>query len=355
MGSRARTRAGPGQLELFPLPGGGAARAEEPPAALPGDAGLEPPQELREAFQRAAASLPAHVRLGTSSWTFPGWGGIVYPRGITERSLLGGGLRLYVANPLFGTVGVDRSYYRPLDRRTLRELVAQLPPGYPCVWKAWSEITAAVDPRTRAPNPRFLDARLCREVVLEPLLEEAGAHLGAVVFELAPLRRRELPGRAEFAARLDTFLGALPRGLPYAVELRNRELLGPEYAEVLARRGASHVFSFWERMPGVAEQLAVPGLLGASRAVCRLLLPPGVRYAEQRQRFAPFDRIVEPQPAMRDDVVRLAAACARDARTLLVLVNNKAEGSAPLTALALAERLSELGSAEVEPARAEGP
>jgi hypothetical protein len=60
-----------------------------------------------------------------------------------------------------------------------------------------------------------------------------------------------------------------------------------------------------------------------------------------REEFAPFDRIVSPQPEMRADVVRLARACERAGRTLFVLVNNKAEGSSPLTILALARALAD--------------
>ncbi|MCC6213610.1 MAG: DUF72 domain-containing protein [Polyangiaceae bacterium] len=330
MARRARPRAATGQLELFaPAP-----RAPDAPEW----------ERARQRLGELARRVPGHVRLGTSSWTFPGWGGTVYPAGVSERELVREGLRHYVEHPLFRTVGVDRSYYRPLDRGTLAALGAQLPPRFPCVWKAWSEITAAVDARTRAPNPRFLDARLCREAVIEPMRAEVPSHVGAIVLELAPLRRRELPAPAAFAERLDSFLAEVAGELPLAVELRNRELLTPAYLEVLARHRVAHVVSSWERMPPLGEQLEVPGILTAPHVVARLLLPPGVRYAEQRERFAPFDRIVEPQPALRDAIVRLAAACARDRRTLFVLVNNKVDGSAPLTVLALAERLAEVGS-----------
>jgi uncharacterized protein YecE (DUF72 family) len=80
-------------------------------------------------------------------------------------------------------------------------------------------------------------------------------------------------------------------------------------------------------------------LLDSRLVVARLLLPPGKRYADLKEAYAPFDRLVAPQPQMRRDIVALVrAALDRDAECY-VLVNNKAEGSSPLTVQALAKLL----------------
>jgi uncharacterized protein YecE (DUF72 family) len=73
--------------------------------------------------------------------------------------------------------------------------------------------------------------------------------------------------------------------------------------------------------------------------VIRLLLRPGTRYETRRDEFRPFNRIVEPDDALRRDVTRLIRDAAGREQPVYVLVNNKAEGSAPLTIRALAERL----------------
>ena len=132
------------QLDLF-----GGFSAERP---------REPPDVDR--VRALAEQMPAHVRLGTSSWTFPGWAGLVYPGGTTERELMTRGLELYARYPLFKTVGIDRSYYRPLGADELDRYREQLPPDFRCVVKVWSEITSIVDPETRQKNPHFLDAEL---------------------------------------------------------------------------------------------------------------------------------------------------------------------------------------------------
>jgi uncharacterized protein YecE (DUF72 family) len=316
-------KAPPRQLDLF------APASAAEPLALDFGAELE-----------LARALPAHVRFGTSSWTFPGWAGLVYPPGTSERELLARGLELYARYPLFSTVGIDRSYYAPLDRETLARYGTELPAGFPCVIKVFSEITSAVHPKTREPNPRFLDAEAFERDVLAPIADSFSDHVGALVFELMPLARRELPKARAFEQRLGAFLARLPTGFPYAVELRNRELLTHGYLDVLRQNGVAHVLSFWEKMPDIGEQLAIPGVLTAPFVVSRLLIPPGQRYEARKRELAPFDRIVDVQEKMRDDVAKLAAACEALGKVLLVIVNNKAEGSSPLTVRALAERLA---------------
>jgi len=325
-----------GQLELFPSAERATSEDDTP--------GLAEARSL-------AAGLPEHVRLGTSSWTFPGWAGIVYPAKTRERELMQRGLELYTRYPLFRTVGIDRAYYRPLTPLELQQYRAQLPADFRCVVKVWNEITNAVHPQTREPNPHFLDAELFKSEVLGPLEEHFADRLGPLLFELMPLRPNELPDALEFAERISGFFGKLPKGPAYAVELRNRELFSAAYLDALRAHQAAHVLNFWERMPTLGEQLAVPGVLTAPFAVARLLIPPGRRYSERRAELEPFDRIVQPELGMRDDVVRLSEACAALGKVLFVVVNNKAEGSSPLTVRALAERLA---SPKLKPAEPRG-
>jgi uncharacterized protein YecE (DUF72 family) len=295
-----------------------------------------------EADARLAARLPPWILPGPSSWTFPGWAGIVYPPGTGKDDLLDHGLALAARHPLFRTVGIDRSYYAPLEEAELRRYAAQLPPGFRCVIKAWSAITTLADPRTLAPNPRFLDVDALEKAVLLPLARAFHDHAGPVVLQLAPIPPPLLPRPEAFAGALDRFLGALPTAFSYAVELRNRELYTPAYLEVLAGHRVAHVISLWERMPTVGQQLAMPGVLAAPFAVCRLSLPPGQAYEARRAEFAPFDRIVAEEPGARADVAALALACAaRGKKPLYLTVNNKVEGSSPLTVRALVTRMIE--------------
>src|SRR5690606_40739863 len=88
--------------------------------------------------------LPAHLRLGTSSWNYPGWAGMVWDGKYPEVSLSRHGLTAYSRHPLFRTVSIDRSFYRPLNLAQYAEYAAQVPPDFRFVVKAPSLITDAL-------------------------------------------------------------------------------------------------------------------------------------------------------------------------------------------------------------------
>jgi uncharacterized protein YecE (DUF72 family) len=302
---------------------------------------LFPPPPLdTSADASLARTRPSHVFLGTSSWTFPGWKGLVYPGEPTMDELVAHGLETYARHPLFNTVGIDRSYYAPLSSQDLSTYTRQLPPGFQCVMKVWSRVCSYVDPRTRALNADFLDPKRFVSDVLTPALASFKPHLGPLLFQMLPLARGELLAPPLFVAKLDRFFSELPRGPQYAVELRNPEWMTPGYFATLTRHGVAHVFNHWERMPTLGEQLARDGAFTAAFTVCRLLLPQGVGYDEAREAFAPFDRLQAPDAAMREDVARLVELAGKTQRQTWIIVNNKAEGSSPLTVRALLERFA---------------
>jgi uncharacterized protein YecE (DUF72 family) len=305
---------------------------------------LFPPPPLDTSADAALAKRrPEGLFLGTSSWTFRGWSGLVYRGTPTQEQLVEQGLEEYARHPLFNTVGVDRSFYAPLSAEEWKHDARQLPPGFRCLVKVWNAVTSLVDPRTRAPNPQFLDASFFNDAVLAPIDAAFRDHVGPLLFQFTPLGRAELPKPNDFAFKLDRFFARLPKAFTYAVELRNPELLTPSYFAALARNGEAHVFNHWERMPALRDQLANPASLTAPHVVCRLLLPQGTGYEEAREAFAPFDRLQAVDETMRTDVVALWKAARAAKRSLSIIVNNKAEGSSPLTVRALLERIVNAG------------
>jgi uncharacterized protein YecE (DUF72 family) len=295
-----------------------------------------------ERLRRVAAALPPGVRLGTSSWSFPGWRGLVYSEATPASRLARDGLREYSRHPLFGTVGVDRSYYAPVPDDDFRRYAEQLPDAFPCCCKAPAQVTSAVLPEhgSREPNPEFLSAARLVEDLLDPVSRAFRGHAGPFILQFPPMLRRSGLDPVAFLDGLDRFLDELPREFQYGVEVRDRKLLGGEYARVLARNGAAHVYNAWTAMPLPGDQAALVPVETMPFVMVRLLLPPGATYEDQREAFAPFDRLVAPDEAMRGQVVDLVGRAVARAIPAYVLVNNKAEGSSPLTIEALAERLA---------------
>jgi uncharacterized protein YecE (DUF72 family) len=333
----------PRQLPLFgdadePAPvAGGVRRAAPPVAPVPTD----------DEALRLAGDLPGPVHLGTSSWSFPGWTGLVYAaregRPESEQRLARTGLAAYAACALFRTVSLDRTFYAPLSREEFAGYAAQVPTSFRFVVKAPAAFTDPVI-RTgagRSPagdNPSFLDAAAATAAFVQPAVAGLGAKAGPLVFQFPPLGRL-VRDPARLAARIAAFVAVLPRGPLYAVELRDPECVTPTTARVLADAGAVPCLAVHARMPAVAEQVQLLGGLPAGPLVVRWNLHAGLAYEEAKGHYFPFDRLVDEDLPARGALAGLAAAVAARGDLVFITINNKAEGSAPLSVRALARMI----------------
>ena len=289
-----------------------------------------------------AQGIPATIRFGTSTWTYDGWSGDVYHRHYRGPQPA---LRLeeYARYPLFRTVGIDSAFYDPPSEEELASYARALPSAFPCVSKVWERITAkrlgqdAPQPGLAGMrNPDFLNATLFKDSVLGPYSRVFRDHAGCFVFEFQAMRGKDLPDPLQWADQLDDFLKELPRDFRYAVELRNPELLTGVHGEVLKRHGVAHVFNSWTEMPAIGEQVELAWTFSANFTVARALLKPGRRYSDAVKQFQPYDRVQEPLPSLRQDLVRLISEANQRRVEAFILANNRAEGNAPGTIKAVA-------------------
>jgi len=292
----------------------------------------------------------ALIKFGTSTWAYEGWRGLVYKKaylpGRFKQDCLEEYARYeYRGQPLFQTVGLDQSFYAPPTAQLLAHYARQLPPGFEVCSKVWEEITIPRFPshprygaRAGQPNPHFLDVKLFTDAVLAPYAEAFQGHIGPFIFEF----QRTGISSDEFLARLDLFLGQLPSEYAYAIEVRNPLVLGPRYHAILRAHRVAHVYNHWTSMPPLLEQhRRLRGTFTAPFVLIRLLTPLGIPYQEAVKAAAPYTRLVHPLPQMREETVRLIEQADSEQRRAYVLVNNRAEGCAPLTIQALVHRLQE--------------
>lgn len=311
-----------------------------------------------------AASLHPLIHLGTSSWTFPGWTGLVYSAEHKQDRLARHGLAAYAHHPLMRTVGLDRAFYTPPRQEEFRELASLTPPTFRFVVKAHQAVTrpdaderggtfgdTAAHRSSGIDNPRFLDAEYARDIIIAPADRGLGARLGVILFQFPPLdlsRTSRIGPAARFIARLAEFLGALPPGPRYAVEVRNRELLGTDhagaYARCLREAGALHGYVHHPTMPTLDRQARIMTDAGwapaAGRAVCvRWLLRHDQTYEGARTRYQPFREIIDEDPHALTEVARLLEIAVDRGLPAFVVINNKAEGSAPRSVERLAQAI----------------
>jgi uncharacterized protein YecE (DUF72 family) len=302
----------------------------------PPDAQVVRPAVPSPELLRVAKRLPKNLHLGTSSLSFPGWAGIVYAEQYRVAVLARHGLRAYAQHPLLNALNVDSTFYRPPSVEQLTQQAAEVPENFRFVLKAYTGLTTAPDtPRAqqRGIDPVFLDPQFAEQTVVVPLVKALGSKLGAVLFQFSPLGYRYTRHPETFVARLGEFLTALPRGPVYAVELRDPEILGAQYEDALAAAGAVHCSTVHSRMPAVDSQVLNGG---AGPVIIRWMLQPGDDYESAGARFAPFNRIVEPDKLSRSRIANLVNRGLSAGRDVYVMAANNAEGCAPLTLQELA-------------------
>lgn len=241
---------------------------------------------------------------------------------------------------------MDAAYYTFPTRQYLEGMAGQVPEDFQFGLKVTDAITLKQFPnldrfgaRAGKPNGNFLNAGLFAEAFLRPC-ESIRAKVGLLMFEFSRFWPADYQHGRDFLGDLDQFLGRLPTGWPYGVEIRNRTWLKPEYFACLARHQVTHVFNSWEAMPSVSDQLALPGSFTNPQLVAaRFLLKPGCKYEQAVKTFEPYDSLKEEYPEARVAGRKLVAEgrAAGAGRKTFIFVNNRLEGNALGTIAAMVQ------------------
>ncbi|MGD8628097.1 MAG: DUF72 domain-containing protein [bacterium] len=275
----------------------------------------------------------AELRIGTCSWKYDSWKGLIYP----EKPRINH-LKEYAAH--YDTVEIDQwfwSLHGP-DKVSLprpdvvRAYVDSVPENFKFSVKVPNSITlthfyrkSRTEPLT--PNPHFLSPTLMREFVES--LAPMGDRLGPLMLQFEYLNRQKIASQDEFLDKLGNFMSACPDGFTYCVETRNPTYLNTAYFDFLARKGMGHVFLQGYYMPSIFETYREMGKMVKDLTVIRLHGPD--RRGIEAKSGSIWNKIIEPKDA---ELARLKAMLqdllARGVSAYLN-VNNHYEGSAPLT------------------------
>jgi uncharacterized protein YecE (DUF72 family) len=310
--------------------------------------------------EKLAALSAEGIYVGTSSWKYEGWLGMIYapenylryfkasPPKIQKRRFEETCLAEYAKT--FKTVCLDAAFYQFPSAKMLDGLFSQLPPDFRLSFKATEEITVLRFPnlprygaRAGKANPHFLDADLFTASFLGPLAPHCD-RVGTIIFEFSHFTTGDWERGREFVAALDEFLSRLPKGWNYSVEVRNESLLHPRYFEVLRTHNVAHTYSSWSRMPPVLEQMRMVDSETADFGTARFLLKPGRSYEQAVTLFKPYTEVKEVYTEGRAALLKLLQP-EKPGRTVTryIYVNNRFEGCSLKTILAV---LKEIYSAQ---------
>jgi hypothetical protein len=126
-------------------------------------------------------------------------------------------------------------------------------------------------------------------------------------------------------------------------------MLTPRLTAHLAQHQVRYCVGLHDRMPPAAGQMQASLATGDGDFVCRWNLHQGLRYNQAKAQWAPFDRLQAPDVETRAALARAVVAALADGHRAFVIINNKAEGSAPLSVIELAKAILREAGAAVEP------
>jgi len=329
-----------------------ASRADSAPSGNPDTAKvlLAP---AAEAWRELAQRLPAQLRFGGSTWSYPGWHGLVWDGSYDPGTLSKFGLEAYHRHPLLRTVCVDRTFWRPLTVSQYAAYARQVDEAFRFVVKCPATVTDAQlrgeEGKARELNPHFLDPRLAIEHFVQPTLAGLGTKLGVLVFQLSPLPWGMIHRPASLWNRLDQMLAAVRDALAahpsviVAVEVRDPELLGQALVDTLRAHGATFCLGLHGKMPPIEEQLPVLRALWPGPLVCRWNLNRifgAYGYADAQKKHDPFNAIVSEDLHTRTVLARTIRGITGAGQPAYVTISNDAEGCAPLSIQMLAQAVA---------------
>lgn len=283
-----------------------------------------------------------NFHIGTCSWKYDSWRGIVYPQTKPLNYLL-------EYSRSYNTVEIDQWFWSLFsgDKAVMprpsvvREYAASVPDNFIFGIKVPNSITLThhykkgkTDPLL--PNPHYLSIDLMLRFLesLEPL----SGNIGPLMFQFEYLNKQKMPGGLQqFIEQFGQFAEQLPTGQNYFLESRNPNYLTSKYFDFLNSQRLNHVFLHGYYMTPVFEIYQKHREHIQNAVVIRLHGPD--RKGIEEESAGDWSRIVSP----RDDDIQSLAAMLSDLKSrnveTFVFVNNHFEGSAPRTIVRIEESL----------------
>lgn len=288
--------------------------------------------------------MEPHLNIGTCSWKYDSWRGLIYPeQGPVDY------LREY--SYYYNTVEIDQWFWSLFEGdkvvlpkpETVREYADSVPEDFIFSIKAPNSITLThhynKDKKAALqPNPYFLSSDLLHRFLdsLEPL----SGHIGPLIFQFEYLNKKKMAAKEAFFEQFHVFAEKLPKGFSYCLEIRNPNYLGPEYFSFLSASNLHHVFLHGYYMPSIFAVYAEYKEQLRDLAVIRLHGPD--REAIEKQSKNKWNQIIAPKDGDLARLKEMIAGLRNKKVKIFLYVNNHFEGSAPRTITRILEKLEDI-------------
>ncbi len=176
-------------------------------------------------------------------------------------------------------------------------------------------------------NPHFLSDELTNEFLktLEPMKDK----LGPMMFQFEYLNKQKMKSQQDFQFQFGNYVENLPRDYQWGVEIRNPNYLNKSYFEFLKDYKLIPVFLQGYYMPSINELITKFFDYVEGNVVIRLHGPD--RKGIEKRTGGKWNERIEPKDEELKRLVELLARLLDKDVDIYLNVNNHYEGSAPLT------------------------
>ena len=267
------------------------------------------------------------MRIGTCSWKYESWRGLVYPE-------FGDINFLEEYSKKYDTVEIDQWFWSLNKDKVILpkpnivdEYNTITPDDFKFTVKMPNSLTLTQYYKSTNINPFFLSTDLMETFCnsIKPIWNK----VGVLMFQFEYLNKQKMNSLSNFIKQFKDFINSIGCNLPLGIEIRNPNYLSEEYFSFLQQNKITPVFLQGYYMPSITEVYEKYKELINDQIVIHLHGYDRKGIEEKGNNF--WDRIVEP----KDDELKNIVLMIKDLQSkdvdIYMNVNNHYEGSAPLT------------------------
>ena len=274
------------------------------------------------------------LRIGTCSWKYDSWKGIVY----SENENIN---YLQEYSQHYDTVEIDQWFWSLFSSTKIilpqKSLVLEYQKTVPKDFKFTIKVPNSITlthfynknkSETLVKNPFFLSNELFIEFLES--IEAIKTQVGCLMFQFEYLNKQKMASLSHFIKMFQAFHANLPKNIPaIGIEIRNPNYLNKNYFQFLNSLNIYHVFLQGYYMPSIIELYKNYSTFIKELTVIRL-------HGEDRQGIekisgSNWSKIYIDRKAELNKVVDLLKELASKKVDVYLNINNHYEGSAPLT------------------------
>jgi uncharacterized protein YecE (DUF72 family) len=273
-----------------------------------------------------------YIHLGTCSWKYESWRGIIYPESDKFNYL-----EEYAKH--YDTVEIDQWFWSLFgekikipSRKDVIDYNNSVPDNFRFTIKAPNSITLTHHYKKSKteeliPNPFFLSNELYEEFLES--IKELHSKIGMIMFQFEYLNKQKMSSQQEFLVRMKEFISKIPKDIPVAIEIRNPNYLNKIYFEFLNEMKIYNVFLQGYYMPPIWSVYDKFKKYINDKVVIRLHGPN--REDMELKSEGNWNKKISPKDDELIKVVELLRDLEKRKVETYLNVNNHYEGSAPLT------------------------